>query len=416
MKKHNIKLRLISVLMAVSMLLTLYIPMSAMAVTDSMETSSQVQNNESEQTSIREDMHTNVTEILSSDALDLAVIPDIIGEQKARESGHVNRLYSEEKDLNTVVFANYDGTKTAYYYNYPVKYTDVDGSIKDISLEIEPHTELIGAYVSADNKIQTVFPAKMTDGIMLSDTDVSIKLVPVFNNEQGGLVPITPTPLDVSTISTGSSSTSITSQTFSPVAELSDKMTVVYEYDTKTSYEYSLTYLGFKEDIVVSEYTGQTEYTFTLYTNGLSLSADSSGKYYLYDSDGNIKASVGNIVIFTADEQNNTFGTLTAHTVEENEEYVLTIHIDADYLADEKTLYPIRIDPTIEISYDNNGTGAIEDVTINNAETVSGTSGTISTGKYGDDQSVSRMLMKFPNVNFSSMGTITSATVLIRMM
>ena len=256
----------------------------------------------------------------------------------------------------------------------------------------------------------------MTDGIMLSDTDVSIKLVPVFNNEQGGLVPITPTPLDVSTISTGSSSTSITSQTFSPVAELSDKMTVVYEYDTKTSYEYSLTYLGFKEDIVVSEYTGQTEYTFTLYTNGLSLSADSSGEYYLYDSDGNIKASVGNIVIFTADEQNNTFGTLTAHTVEENEEYVLTIHIDADYLADEKTLYPIRIDPTIEISYDNNGTGAIEDVTINNAETVSGTSGTISTGKYGDDQSVSRMLMKFPNVNFSSMGTITSATVLIRMM
>ena len=107
---------------------------------------------------------------------------------------------------------------------------------------------------------------------------------------------------------------------------------------------------------------------------------------------------------------------MTAQTVTENEEYVLTIHIDADYLADEKTLYPIRIDPTIEISYDNNGEGAIEDVTINNAETVSGISGAISAGKYGDDQSVSRMLMKFPNVNFSSMGTITSATVLIRMM
>ncbi len=105
---------------------------------------------------------------------------------------------------------------------------------------------------------------------------------------------------------------------------------------------------------------------------------------------------------------------MTAQTVTENEEYVLTIHIDADYLADEKTLYPIRIDPTIEISYDNNGEGAIEDVTINNAETVSGISGAISAGKYGDDQSVSRMLMKFPNVNFSSMGTITSATVYIR--
>lgn len=37
---------------------------------------------------------------------------------------------------------------------------------------------------------------------------------------------------------------------------------------------------------------------------------------------------------------------------------------DAEYLADPATVYPIRIDPTIEIKYSNNGAGAVEDITI----------------------------------------------------
>lgn len=78
-----------------------------------------------------------------------------------------------------------------------------------------------------------------------------------------------------------------------------------------------------------------------------------------------IKATIGDIIIFTADEKNNAFGELKAETVVENEEYRMTIVLDPEYLADPETVYPIRIDPTVEITYDNNGAGAIEDVTIN---------------------------------------------------
>ena len=125
---------------------------------------------------------------------------------------------------------------------------------------------------------------------------------------------------------------------------------------------------------------------------------------------------LGSIIIFTADQQNNTFGSMTAETVTANEEYTLTIHIDEDYLADPATLYPITIDPTIEISYTNNGAGAIQDIVVNSADPLSGTDGEISAGKWGSDQSISRILMKFPNLNLSSVpsaGSITSATVYI---
>lgn len=70
--------------------------------------------------------------------------------------------------------------------------------------------------------------------------------------------------------------------------------------DNKTSLEYSLTYTGFKEDIVVSEYTGQTEYEFTLLTEGLALEKI-DGSYYLVDEKGEIKANIGDVIIFTAD-------------------------------------------------------------------------------------------------------------------
>ncbi|MBO5912484.1 MAG: DNRLRE domain-containing protein, partial [Clostridia bacterium] len=109
-------------------------------------------------------------------------------------------------------------------------------------------------------------------------------------------------------------------------------------------------------------------------------------------------------------------GSMTHETVKENEQYIITIHVDAEYLKDEKTKYPIRIDPTIEITYDSNGSGAIQDVTLNQNSGSSGSSGSIYVGKrntYG----VSRTLMKFPGLNLSGIASasdITSAYVKIR--
>ena len=310
-------------------------------------------------------------------------LPDIVDSVEAKENDYLGRVKAEEKDLYTFVFANGDGTNTMRIYSHPVKYVDDDGSIRDISLDIEAKRG--GGFVTADHEIVTTFENELTDGITLEYNDIEIMLVPT---------------LGLGTM---------------PTAELStDGKVVTYEMNDITSFVYELTYAGFKEDIVVEEYTGQTEYAFTLFTNGLTL-CEEYGSYYLADAEGNVEATIGDIIVFTADERNNTMGSMTYETVRANQEYVLTIHLDAEYLADEDTLYPIRIDPTIEINYDNNGAGAIEDVTINENATFAGNSGSLYIGRHPAG-SLSRVLMRFPTlkmpVPFSLM--IISAHVEIR--
>ena len=327
----------------------------------------------------------NAVTMVTTTAADSEVfeLPDIVDSVEAKENDYVGRVEAEEKDLYTFVFANGDGTNTMRIYSHPVKYVAEDGSIRDISLDIEAKTG--GGFVTADHEIITTFESKLTEGVSLEYNDIELTLVPA---------------LGLGTM---------------PTAELStDGKVVTYEMNDITSFVYELTYAGFKEDIVVEEYTGQTEYEFTLFTNGLTL-CEEYGSYYLADAEGNVEATIGDIIVFTADERNNAMGSMTYETVRANQEYVLTIHLDAEYLADEDTAYPIRIDPTIEINYDNNGAGAIEDVTINELATFSGTSGSLYVGRHPAG-SLSRVLMRFPNlvmpVPFSPM--ILSAQVELR--
>lgn len=310
-------------------------------------------------------------------------LPDIVDSVEAKENDYIGRVEAEEKDLSTFVFANGNGTNTMRIYSHPVKYVADDGSIRDISLDIKAKRG--GGFVTADHEIVTTFESKLTDGITLKYNDIEVMLVP---------------ELGLSAI---------------PTAKLStDSKVVTYEVNNTTSFVYELTYAGFKEDIVVEEYTGQTEYEFTLFTNGLTL-CEEYGSYYLADSEGNMEATIGDIIVFTADERNNTMGSMTYETVRANQEYVLTIHLDADYLADEDTVYPIRIDPTIEINYNNNGAGAIEDVTISQNTTYNGTSGSLYVGRH-PESGLSRALMRFPNLSLNgiSANQITAATVELR--
>lgn len=275
-------------------------------------------------------------------------------------------------------------------YSYPVKYVDNDGETKDITTDIKQVKD--GSFQTADSDIITTFSKRLSDGISMEHKNVDITMIPVMKNQRS------------------------TTELVSVLSE--DSKTVTYPFGTETTLEYSLTYTGFKEDIVVNEYTGQTEYEFRLQTNGLFLIEDETG-FYLADESGEIEANIGDVIIFTADERNNAFGSMTYQTVTAGEEYLLTIHVDADYLKDEKTVYPIRIDPTIEINYDNSGESGIRDVTINSLDsssTANGSAGSLFVGKR-DGYGISRVLMKFPGLNMSEIlhaAQITGAEVELR--
>ena len=307
----------------------------------------------------------------------------------------MRRMYDEEDDLNTIVFMNADTTRTKYYFGHPVKYVDENGVTKDISLNIVSAPQSANAYMTEANSITSAFSRTLSDGVSLSNGNVSVTLVPTLNNAD--------------------SASSVYALRNNAQAQLIDNKTVSYYYDEKTTIEYKLTYTGFKEDIIVSEYTGQTEYDFTLYTNGLYLTCI-DGSYYLLDDNDTVRATLGDIIIFTADERNNTMGRMSSVTVREGYEYELTIHVDADFLADERTVYPIRIDPTVEIT-DNDPIGAMEDVLIRQNYTYTGSFGSSYIGRFTDG-TLSRLLVRFPYLNFNTLGTnstfITSATIELR--
>ena len=321
----------------------------------------------------------------NSDYAEDYLAPDIIDKDELETTDYVGRVPDDEKDLYTFVFKNGDGSNTMRVFSHPVKYIDDEGATRDISLEISKSKD--GTFVAADHIVKADFGTSIADGIGLEYNDIKVSMKAFVANANVNAV------------------------------LSADGKKLTYAVDNKTSYVYSLTYLGIKEDIVVSEYTGQTEYKFSLFTNGLHpVKIDNS--VFLSDVNGDIKASIGDILIFTADERNNTFGDLLFDTIVENEEYAFTIILNAEYLKDEKTVYPITIDPTINVKIDDpdyGGTGAIEDVTINENVTFSGTSGSLYVGRHLAG-SLSRTLMRFPNLSLSgiSANQITAASVEIR--
>lgn len=312
---------------------------------------------------------------------------DTIASVISKENNHVERLYAEEGDnLNTLIFLNENGTKTMYIYDSPVKYRDDQGFVQDISLAIADSDNPSYPFRTQANSVVTEFPAVLSDGIVLSDNDVTLRLV--APPAEGNVA-------------------------LNHKARRLNTQTIAYTYDVKTTIEYGLTYTGFKEDIVVNEYTGQTEYPFILYTNGLELTTIDDS-YYLIDDAGDIKAAIGDIIVFTADERNNTYGTLQATTIKPGEIYALTIVLDAGYLSDPNTAYPIRIDPTIELVYTEDTPNAIEEKTLQSNNTTSGSNTATVIGK--NAKGISRTIMKFPGMNFASLRSakVISATVTLR--
>ena len=134
-----------------------------------------------------------------------------------------------------------------------------------------------------------------------------------------------------------------------------------------------------------------------------------NGTYVLVDKDGVHRATLGEVIVFTADERNNTFGELLVEELTAGEEYQLTVKLDAEWLSDAKTAYPITIDPAL--SYVD-GDFNIEDMVVGTSTSYSKTASVLYVGR-GSSGAKICTLMCFPDLNITGYN-VTSATVSIR--
>ena len=350
--------------------------------------------------------------------------PEIVGQDNIEEKGHVNRLWEQEEDLNSIVFQNRDGTKTMYYYNYPVKYKDANGKIKDKSNKITQTSS--GDYTNAENDINTYFPKKLNrnKGIELKFGEYVVEMAPDIKGNSGA------------SRQTGHN------KYFDPT----EYVQYPNVFDESISLRYTPTFEGYKEDIVLSKYTGINEFSFRLYTDGLSLVMNEDVAYYLIDPlTGEVKTQIGDLVVYdskpfdvpeeilnesvsnpteedfakkeatlkelvesvpidkNSSEELSTnlkeyFHQYKVETIKQDNEYLITVVVDEDYLTDSERVYPVYVDPTLSVeTFSTGGTKNIMDAPIyaNKPSTASGGNTYNVVGYQGSTYGVGRTLMKF---------------------
>ena len=378
--------------------------------------------------------------------------PELVSEAAIAEKGHVNRLHEQETDLNTVIFQNRDGTKTLYYFAQPVKYVDETGQVRDKNNCLVKVTDPLYAadygYVNGSNDIQTYFPKSLnTDsGLLLRNENTAIELQPL--SSFGALE----TTMPAGDHAMAQADYEQTQQVLNTVelpakaaaADLLTPETIQYRqvFGEHTALQYTPTYSGFKEDIILTQYNGVNEFTFRLKTNGLTMARE-DGQYYLADPlTGERVINIGDLFVYdsrdaglSSDEADTTLENeekqasaareelestavivpedsaepvydhhYVVETVVADEEYRITVVVDEDYLRAPDTVYPVIVDPSFSF---NKAASAIQDAILYNGasarNTAHGSNWDHYIGYYNSTYGVGRLLVKFPGLTNSAL-------------
>ena len=335
------------------------------AVSDKVQAEAEVSNPEPEQESESKIVRTELTE---------QNLPDVIDAETAIADGYVARLNSEEQSLSKVVLEKDDGTRALYLFSENVKYIDENGDVADKSNNAVRKGR---AFVNEGNDVEIILPATLTAGIAVIGDELNITMKPLTDK---------------------------IGRSLSPAKKTADD-TVVYSdvFDSSTNIEYTYTYGGVKENIILESYNGKNSFDYEITTGGLSLYED-KGTLLLADESGDVKATLGEVVVFSADNKNNTFGKYKVEELEKNSRYKVTVSVDRECLTDPKTKYPVKINPDLKTI---NASAKIQDLQVfkgtdgkGTSETSAGYSGVSRVG--WTDWGACRTLIKLNNFSFNT--------------
>lgn len=312
--------------------------------------------------------------LLQKIPIDKDSIPALLDIDRLKSQGFISRLKSEEKSMCEIVLEKDDGTKALYLFDSPIKYIDEDGNTIDKSNKAVRNGS---AFKCKSNDIDVILPAVLSSGIIFNDDELKIIMRPMKTANIGRIM---------------------------SVGMINDEDSVLYKdvFYKYTDIEYTYNYDGVKEDIIIEKYNDKNTFDFEVTTGGLTLYED-KGTLLLSDASGKVKASLGEVVVSSGDNKNNTFGNFEITEKVKNNSYIVTVSGDKEYLKSPDTVYPVRIDPTIKSTSTDVG---IEDLQVFKGTDGSGDNET-SAGKSGvsrvgwSDWGTCRTLMKFTGLNFS---------------
>lgn len=255
-------------------------------------------------------------------------ITDYVDKAQFESQNYAFRVEQDES-LNTYVFQKEDGKRVVYFLDENVKFIDDNGEIKEKNLSL---TSTEKGFSPTCNDIDILLPTTIKESIQFNYGKFSIAITPSGENSAEGK---------------------------------SDGKSVSYTgvFGENTILRYTPMLSGLKEDIIVTDKSAPTEYSFVLKTNGLSIRSDEDGFYLSLTENSEEKIRLGNVVAYDSNGRE-SIGELFVNTVSEGSEYVVTIYVDSKFLIDESTVFPVTIDPTFTVSDNTHGSNAIQDAPI----------------------------------------------------
>lgn len=271
------------------------------------------------------------------------------------------------EDEYAIITNNKDGTKTHYKFEVPIKYRDQDKILfrnpKIEKSNILKRTFTEHRYESVNNDFKSYFPQKLQDGILMEYKDYSIKLASIDNLEYSS------NDISVS------------------IQENSVKYSNVFT--SRDHIEYIPIVNGLKENIVLHEYTGENTFKFKLNIEGLIPAFMVGESIPLLDEVSNeLVMSIGQVDVkdsYIGENENNDthfslYNELILEKTQKDSEYVLTVVVDKEFLESKTTVYPVVIDPTINVT----DTSLMRDTSVYSAKPTSQTFYTSSYSIVGD--------------------------------
>jgi hypothetical protein len=323
---------------------------------------------------------------LDNKGLNEIIIPECLCLDKEKSDKISSRLYKEETSLDSILFANKDGSETIYIFDENVKYKNIDDEIVDKSNKL--YTDIENKtfskdylYVNKDNDIRTYFPEylKYDVGVAVEAYGHAIEMYPV-------------------------------SKMTSKVIADDDLYGVHYDqvFGENTEVSYKPKFSGFKEDIILKKNVGN-KFSFILETGDL-VPVLEDGTILFQNDDGKSFGSISPTYVYDSytDEQpvekEQHFTLDNKYVLKRISEgkYTLDIIVDNAFLNNPSTVYPVIVDPSITINTTGSGsTKSILDTPIYNGSGVVGSAGANSLAILGYVNSTygsGRLLMRFPGL------------------
>lgn len=311
-------------------------------------------------------------------------IPECLALEVSENSKFAARLYEKETSLDTVLFANKDGSETVYIFNEDVKYRDESGNIADKSNKLYSNIESRAystdySYVNKENDINTYFPKSLK-------TDVGVSV-----EAQGQVIEMYPV-----------------SDVVSQVIADTDLHGVYYDdvFGEFTGIRYKPSFSGYKEDIILEKNVGN-KFSFILETDDL-VPVLENGVIYIRDESGENFGVISPTYVYDSfagdpslDENRHfTYDNKFELTNVSYGKYELVVMVDEEFLDNPATVYPVIVDPSIAITAASGSSKSILDTPIYNGG-ISGTAGLnqLAVVGYVDSSYGSgRLLMRFPGL------------------